>query len=137
MKGFLIDTHIWIWFVSGNTEIKKNIQKTITRALHDNNVYLAAISLWEICMLEKRQRIRLEMPCLEWINRFLELTHIIILPLTPKIAHESGYLPGNFHGDPADRLIAATARIHDLTIVTRDKSILTYGNDKYVSCLKA
>lgn len=137
MSSLLLDTHVWIWYVSGNEEINKSVQKTITSALHNNQAYLAAISLWEICMLDKKQRIILEMPCLEWINRFLQLTRIRILPLTPEIAQESCHLPGKFHNDQADRLITATARVEGLTLVTRDTRILSYGRNKYISTIKS
>ncbi|TAK76651.1 MAG: type II toxin-antitoxin system VapC family toxin [Gammaproteobacteria bacterium] len=137
MTGILLDTHAWIWYVSGNNELSKNAKKIITTALHNHQAYLAAISLWEICMLDKKQRIILEMPYLEWINKFLELTRVQILPITPAIAMESCHLPGDFHEDPADRMITATARVAGLTLVTRDTRILAYSCEKHVSTIKA
>ena len=136
MSGLLIDTHAWIWYINGSNEINKNSRKIITTALHDNRAYLAAISLWEIGMLEKKQRITLEMPALEWINKSIAITHIRVQPISPAIAIESCHLPGKFHDDPADRLIVATARVEALTLMTRDKQILAYGQHKYVSALK-
>lgn len=137
MSSILLDTHAWIWYVSGNASLNKTTQKMITTALYNNEAHLAAISLWEICMLDKKQHITLEMPCLEWINKFLELTHVHILPITPAIAKESCDLPGNFHDDPADRMIVATARVAGLTLVTRDTRILAYSCSKYISIIKA
>src|SRR3989337_49930 len=101
MSSIILDTHVWIWYVNGSEELSKSVHKTITTALYNNSAHLAAISLWEICMLEKRRRIILEMPCLEWINKSVDLTHIQILPITPAIAAESCNLPGKFHDDPA------------------------------------
>lgn len=135
--NILLDTHIWIWYVNGNESLNKSVRKTITSALYHHEAALAAISLWEICMLNKKQRIILEMPCLEWINKSLELTHVRVLPITPAIAEESCRLPGDFHPDPADCLITATARVEGLTLVTRDKHILNYSKHKYISVIWA
>lgn len=137
MNGFLLDTHVWIWYVNGSDELNKPTCKTITSALYHHEASIAAISLWEICMLDKKQRIVLEMPCLEWMHKFLELTRIQVLPITASIAAESCNLPGVFHEDPADRMIIATARIERLTMITRDQRILKYGKNKYISVVKA
>ncbi len=135
--SYLLDTHAWIWFITGNSELSKIAQKTINQATQEHQLYLAAISLWELAMLENRKRITLGMPRLEWINQSLKLANIDILPINPAIAVESCQLPDGFHEDPADRLIVATARVHDLTLITRDSRILDYGKKKYVMCLKA
>lgn len=137
MSALLLDTHTWIWYMNGDAELGSSAKKAITAALRSNAVHLAAISLWEICMLNKKQRIVLGMPCLEWINRSIELTRIRVLPLTPEIADESCDLPGEFHGDPADRMIVATARVEGLTLITRDAKMLTYSRSKYISTMKA
>ena len=136
MSGLLIDTHAWIWYINGSDELGKSTRKAMTTALHNNQAHLAAISLWEIGMLDKKQRIILEMPALEWINKSIDITHVRVLPITPSIAIESSHLPGKFHDDPADRLIVATARIEALTLVTRDKQILAYSEHKYISTTK-
>lgn len=136
MSAVLLDTHTWIWYVIGSGELKKSKRELITTALFNREAHIAAISLWEIAMLENRQRITLGMPYLEWINKSIELTSIQIAPLTPAIAAESCCLPGKFHEDPADRMIVATARVERLTVMTRDSKILTYGNSKYITTLK-
>lgn len=137
MTAILLDTHIWIWYINGNSELNKTTRTTISKALHDHKAHLAAISLWEIGMLDKKKRIILEMPCLEWFNKSIEITHIHITPLTPSIAAESCHLPGKFHGDPADQLIVATARVEGLTIMTRDKKILDYSKSRFISTISA
>lgn len=137
MNSILLDTHIWIWFVNGNEELAKPIRKKINAAIQQNTIAIAAISLWEIGMLESKNRITLGMPCLEWINKSIELTCLQVLPLTPTIAVESCSLPGSFHGDPADRLIIATSRVEGATLITRDDKILKYSQKKYISALRA
>jgi PIN domain nuclease of toxin-antitoxin system len=137
MKGLLLDTHVWIWYVIGSNEINKSLRKEIGDAIKNNNIYIAAISLWEISMLASRRRVILEMPCLEWIKNAINYTHAKILQLSPEIAVESSNLPDSFHDDPADRLIVATARVEALIIVTRDKRIFEYSKRKYISAIKS
>ena len=137
MTTLLLDTHVFIWYVNGNEELHKRTRNLIDAATHANGLYLAAISLWEISMLDLKQRIILEMPCLEWINRAVKALHLQIVPITPSIAVESCNLPGNFHGDPADRLIIGTARAEGLTLATRDATILDYAKTKLLSAVKA
>ncbi len=136
MSLILLDTHVFIWYTNGDKELSKSACKIIDVAYQNNSLYLAAISLWEISMLDVRKRIILEMPCLEWINKALELTHTQVIALTPSIATDSCFLPGKFHEDPADRLIVASARVEGLTLLTRDTKILAYGHSKYVSTMK-
>jgi len=137
MDAILLDTHIFIWYVNGDETLTKASRKIIDQAIQNNALYLSAISLWEISMLDRKGRIVLEAPCLEWINKSLALTHAQIAPLTPSITVESCYLPGAFHEDPADRLIVSTARVEGLTLLTRDERILAYGQEKHVGTLKA
>jgi PIN domain nuclease of toxin-antitoxin system len=135
MKGLLLDTHIWIWYLIGHKEINLSLRREIGNAIKNNTLYVSAISLWEVSMLESRGRIILEMPCLEWIKNAIDYTHAQIVPLSPEIAVESCHLPSSFHGDPADRLIVATARVEALTMVTKDQRILEYSKQKYISVL--
>jgi len=137
MSALLLDTHVWIWYASGSDKLPKTAHKAITQAVHQGQLNIAAISLWELSMLVVKKRISIEMPSIEWINRSLEMAQINILPLTPTIALESCQLPGSFHEDPADRLIVATARVEKLTLFTSDSKILHYGQQKHVSCRKA
>lgn len=133
----LLDTHIWLWLISGNLSLPVQARKFVETAKSETNIYVSAISCWEIAMLEAKGRIILGMPCLEWINASMKLTSLEISPITPEVAVESCKLPENFHGDPADRLIVATARVHNLTLVTHDNNILQYGAQKHVSIYRA
>ena len=86
---------------------------------------------------EAKKRITLGMPCIHWIKSSIDEFGITLLPLTPDIAVESCQLPDNFHGDPADRIIVATARIENCQLLTRDKNILSYGKKKHLKAIKA
>lgn len=135
--NILLDTHAWIWYAMGSTELTKSARKSIELSAQDRTLWLAAISLWELSMLETRKRIILGMPILEWINESITQIPLQIAQLSPVIATESCNLPGKFHDDPADRLIVATARTGNLTLLTRDTRILSYSREKYVSTIKA
>jgi PIN domain nuclease of toxin-antitoxin system len=137
VNKILLDTHVFIWYVNGNDELSKRMQSIIDSAIQSNTLYLAAISLWEVSMLDAKKRIVLEMPCLEWINRAIKEIHLQVLSVTPTIAVESCNLPGDFHGDPADRLIVATARAEGLSLLTCDTNIVTYGKKKLLSVINA
>ncbi len=137
MTAILLDTHVFIWHINGDETLSKPLRKTIDTAIQNNELHLSAISLWEISMLGAKKRIIFSMPCLEWLNKAIEFSHTHIMHLTPAIAVESSHLPGAFHEDPADRIIVATARINGLLLLTRDKKILQYSKNKYVSAMKA
>ena len=87
---------------------------------------VSVISCWEVAKLVEVGRLELSVPVTQWIERALALPGIQLLPLTPEIAIASSQLPGEFHRDPADQLIVATARIHDIPILTVDRRILAY-----------
>ncbi len=135
MKGLLLDTHVWIWLMEGSTELKLRQQKIINEAAQQSTVNIAAISVWETAMLATKGRIKVEKSLLAWVQEALALPGIELKPLTPEIAVESSQLPGNFHGDAADRLIVATARLHQLTLLTRDQKILNYAKKGHISVI--
>lgn len=131
----LLDTHVFIWLMGGLTVLPSKYRKIINLAAENSAVYIAPISMWEISMLAMKQRIILEKPVLAWIKEALALPGIHLMPLTPEIAVESCQLPGSFHGDPADRLIVATARLHSLTLLTHDANIIGYAKKNYLSVM--
>jgi len=135
MTGLLLDTHVWIWLMSGNAALSAKHQKIINEAAINSEVAISAISTWEIAMLVMKDRIRLEKPVLNWVQDALALPGIELKPLSPEIAVESTQLPDHFHGDPADRIIVATARIHRLTLLTHDQKMIDYAKKSYVAVL--
>jgi PIN domain nuclease of toxin-antitoxin system len=87
---------------------------------------ISAISLWEVAKLVEYKR--LELPCGigTWLDQALNYPGVFIIDLTPDIAVESTHLPGEFHRDPADQMIVATARIYQCPLVTTDEKIQNY-----------
>lgn len=132
----ILDTHTWVWFIQGSEKLKAHTIKMIESAIQTRTLYVAAISQWELAMLINKSRIILNEPALNWIQNAMQSLNLKILPLTADIAIESTELPGDFHGDPADRMIVASARIHQLTILTRDAKILEYAKEKHVRAIE-
>jgi PIN domain nuclease of toxin-antitoxin system len=133
MKGLLLDTHTWLWFVERNPHIKPKTKKLIDDAADASALFLSHISTWELAMLVAYGKVKLTAPCLEWIEQSVKQMNIQLLPLATNIAVESCHLPDHFHGDPADRMIVATARIHDLLLLTKDQKILAYAEKNRVN----
>ncbi|HPJ44353.1 MAG TPA: type II toxin-antitoxin system VapC family toxin [Spirochaetota bacterium] len=130
---FILDTHVWIWLINGDEKIRKaGFLTSINNALKNHSIIIPAICTWEISMLVAKNRISLTENTLEWINKASSAPGISIFPLSPEVAYESTILPGEFHGDPADRMIVATARITNGTLLTFDKQIINYAKKGYV-----
>ena len=123
----VLDTHTWIWLMLGAPPLTPGARIAIADAARVGAVRIASISTWEIAMLERRRRITLSTPVLDWIQSALNAPGISLAPLTPEIAVDSYRLPGNPPQDLADRLIIATARANSAHLVTRDLDILSYA----------
>ena len=118
----LLDTHIWIWSVLA----PENLNKSVARAIEDegNELWLSPISIWELSVLVKKQRIELDDDIDAWVSRALSQTVFREAPLTNEVALEVSKIKFT-HRDPADQFIAASAKVFDLTLVTSDPRLLT------------
>jgi PIN domain nuclease of toxin-antitoxin system len=132
----ILDTHIWIWAINGNVDrLSTEGLKAIEIASQNNQLGVCAISVWEVGMLESKGRVQLGKVCLDWVRDALSAPGLRLLPLTPEIAIESSRLPGGLHGDPADRILAATSRIMKATLVTKDLKLLDYASQSFMSAI--
>ena len=130
----LLDTHYWIWLQAGpGRELTPKIVRMIEQAAARGNVLLSVISVWELGVLEAKGRVRLQLPCEQWVREALATPGLSLAPMTPEIALESSRLPGSFHGDPADRIIVATARSLGARLLTRDEKMIEYGRQRHVA----
>ena len=123
----LFDTHAWWWAINEPEILSQEAYELISRTPADQRA-IASISIWEFAMMITRKRIRLKISPEEWLDHAINRTGITVFDLSPRIALESCNLPGNFHKDPADRIIVATARVHKLKLITKDKNIIGYPN---------
>ncbi len=137
MNNLILDTHVFVWLLNGNATISTATRNIIQKTLSNGNVYISAISCWEIAMLEERKRIILTEPCLQWINEGLSHSGVQVLPLSAEISVESCNLPGNPHGDPSDKIIIASARLTNSHLITKDNAIIAYSKQHHVNVLKA
>jgi PIN domain nuclease of toxin-antitoxin system len=121
----VLDAHSWVWWVHDDEHLTTT-QVEIIEANETNIIGVSAISCWEIAKLVEYGR--LDRPCSlsEWFDQALSYPGIRLLELTPQIAIESTQLPGEFHRDPADQIIVATARIYGCPLVTSDGKLLNY-----------
>jgi PIN domain nuclease of toxin-antitoxin system len=127
----VLDTHIWIWWVHGSDRFTQT-QLDVIEANEDGVIGVSAISLWEIAKLVENGRLELPVSLEKWFAQALNYPGVQIIELTPEIATESTRLPGEFHRDPADQIIVATARVMKCKLVTSDEKILNYSHVKTV-----
>ncbi len=132
MPGYLLDTCAWIDALLAPEKLRPQIRRIIDGS---TILHLASISLIEFARKEARGDISISIPCGEWFERIaLPKGKIIILEILPQIAVDATRLPQPFnnrqgtpHKDPMDQIIVATARHHDLTLLTCDLALLDYS----------
>ncbi len=134
----LLDTHCWIWAQLGMTQ---HLSRAAVSAIRDaesaGGLLVSVISIWELAMLEKRGRVGIPMNIRKWVAEALNQAGVSVAQLTPEIAIESVNLPGELHGDPADRMLVATARVTGGTLLTKDERLLEYSRKRHVRALEA
>jgi PIN domain nuclease of toxin-antitoxin system len=133
----LLDTHVLVWLVAGDTRLSLPARQRIEAAAQRNEAWISAITPLEIGMLVAKGRLALTQDAQEWMEQVLALPGLRLAPLEPAIAVASSRLPGDPHGDPADRIIVATARHLGATLVTADDKLLAYGTAGHVKALSA
>ncbi len=122
----LLDTHAWLWWVTGDSRLSKRARAAIERAAGDHDAAISAISIWEVAKKVEKGQLELDRPLDDWLDAALAPEGLHVLELTRTVLVESCSLPGPFHGDPADQIIVATARRRPATLVTADTRIREY-----------
>ncbi len=122
----VLDTHIWIWWISNPENLSNAASQAISRAVNENGIIISSISTWEIALLVEKGRLVLSIDVRDWVRKTEGLPFVRFMPVDNTIALRSVAMPGQFHSDPADRIIAATAMTMGLPLVTRDDKILDY-----------
>lgn len=123
----LLDTHIWVWWVSQREQLTGAERAALASAAEAGEVALSAISLWEVQILYAKRRLEVDIAFEPWLLSAAAPSVVRVIPLDIAVVLELNKLPESFHGDPADRIIAATARAFDLPLATRDRAIRLSG----------
>jgi len=122
---YLLDTHVWIWAMDDPGSLPAGVRAELFK--HTNLPFgLSVISVWEASKKESIGKLRLSCPIRQWFASAIREPFVQLLPMTVDVAHESNHLPGEFHRDPADQIIVASARIHRLTLISSDQRIRAY-----------
>jgi PIN domain nuclease of toxin-antitoxin system len=134
-ESILLDTCAAIWLMGGDP-ISEASRKAIRSAGAAHvGVYVSPFTAWEIGTLIAKQRLQLTLSPEVWFERLLALPGVRLADLTPKILLASTALPGSPPADPADRILAATARVLGHVVVTRDKKLLDYAREGHIRAI--
>ena len=126
--SYLLDTHTWIWLSSG-TDLSRETQRLCREASEVGDLFLSPISIWEAGLKASRGRFLVPLPVRAWLSKSFHDLGVTLSPFDFEVASDCADLPPDFHGDPADRILAATCRVRQLTLLTRDKSLLRLAED--------
>lgn len=138
MKPLLLDTHIWLWFALAKRDrLKPGAIQLIREAAETGCLRVSIMTIWEIGVLEAKGRVHIGLALDDWIERALALPGLELAPLDTRTALDCNHLPGDFHADPADRIIVATARRLNATLLTADRKIIEYGKSGYVHIMES
>jgi PIN domain nuclease of toxin-antitoxin system len=128
--NYLFDTHAWIWWHVAPERLSAVARHRIEKRNENEAWMLSAISLWEVCKLIEKGRLQLTCDVLDWLHQAASMPGLRIIELSFEIAYQSTTLPRPFHNDPADQIIAATARLENATILTSDRKLRKYPHVK-------
>jgi PIN domain nuclease of toxin-antitoxin system len=124
----LLDTHAWLWWVTADKRLSKRAATTIRRGQAADDLWISMISIWEVAKKVEKAQLMLDRPIDQWLDQAIAPQGLGVWEITRPILVESCALPRPFHGDPADQIIVATARMHGAVVVTRDERIREYAH---------
>lgn len=119
----VLDTHALIWWADASSKLSKKARQATKAEARRRELVASAISVFEIVTLERRGRLEFKVPATEWLDNLRKLPELTIHPITDEIAERAGGLGEVFPGDPADRLIAATALVLGAPLITQDTKL--------------
>jgi PIN domain nuclease of toxin-antitoxin system len=127
----LLDTHVWLWAQESPERMGARARAQLQDL--DSERWLSAVSVLEIARLLYFGKLRFAKPLKEWIRDSMQAMVASPIEITHEIAAEAYSLPGDLHGEPADRILVATARIHGMTLVSADERLLRYRHVNSIS----
>ena len=133
--SILLDTCAAIWLMGGEPISQDSRKAILSAGAAHIGVYVSPITAWEIGTLIAKQRLQLTLSPEIWFERLLAMPGVRLAELTPMILLASAALPGSPPADPADRIIAATARVRGHVVITRDKKLLDYAREGHIRAI--
>lgn len=123
----LLDTHILIWWFEADSPLSRDQRRLLSKSQRENPMVVSDISLWEVATLLELGRIELALPLRDWLEKATAPPLVRRFGITPAVAAEVAALPGDFHRDPADRILVSTARVLNVPLCTSDNRIIESG----------
>lgn len=120
----LLDTHIWLWWLLGDGALTQAERNSLDELATQRRLSISWVTVWETEMLERKGRVRLEPDIQSWIEQATIPEIVTVLPVDIELVFAQRQLPESFHGDPADRLIAATSLLSGYPLATHDRKII-------------
>jgi PIN domain nuclease of toxin-antitoxin system len=135
MQAILLDTCAAIWIVEdeGLSIQAESVLNELNAA--GGKIYVSPITAWEVGQLVARHKLHLPTTPQRWFALLSQASGVRLAEMTPDILIESSFLPGKLPRDPADRIMAATARHLGITLMTRDRALLDYGKQGHVNVM--
>lgn len=124
----LLDTHMWLWMLEGDTSrMSRRAVPLIERAAASRQLFVSDISFWEVAVKSAKKTLSLSMDSAIWLRQAETAPGVSYLPLDRTVLLQSTRVEGEIHGDPADRMLIATAQLHAMPLVTADSIIVEYA----------
>jgi PIN domain nuclease of toxin-antitoxin system len=136
MPMLLLDTHVLFWWAE-ESAISAETHNRIEQARLAGYLFVSAASAWEIGILTGKRQYLLPRPAMQWWRLLFSDGGLKQIPIDGEIALQSWQMPGVIHGDPADRLITATAMLRNMTLLTRDRKLIQYCHEHQINVLPA
>jgi PIN domain nuclease of toxin-antitoxin system len=133
-QPLLLDTNVCIWFLNG---VARSITiTTMTEAYNEGrSAYVSPITALEVATLSRKRRFTSSLTPERWFDALMRVPGVALAAMPPELLIASQMLPGELPGDPADRIIAATAREYGFTVLTRDAALLDYAAQGYLAAI--
>ncbi len=135
MQPLLLDTCAALWLVAGAPLSDAAVAAIAQAGEAGSALQISPITAWEIGLLARKGRFRSSQSPQRWFDQLRNLPGLAVCDLSPEVLLASSFLPGDLHGDPADRIMAATARECGFTLLTRDRALLDYAAEGHLAAI--
>jgi len=119
----VLDTHAWLWLCLEPQRLSAPATRAIRAAVRHGGLAIASITLWELAMMLARGRVIPRGTPEAWLAELIDQSGVVVKEITPAVAALATHFPEDFPGDPAGRLIVATARAEGVPLVSRDAAL--------------